>query len=57
MYKSVLGEVVVAHGVNETDGVVLQHHHHKDTDSYSSFASILSSSFSPQQIISSPVTS
>ena len=62
MYKSDLEAVLVPYGTIEKEGVVLQHHCHENADSYASLAahqkivSIPSSSFSPQQVISSHVT-
>ena len=45
-------------GGTEAKGVALQHHYYEDADScfHQKIASILSSSFSPQQLICSPVT-
>ena len=60
--NSVLKVVLVPFGTIDAKCVVLQHHYHGDADSYAplaahlKIASILSSSFSPHQVISSPVT-
>ena len=62
IYKSVLAVIFVPYSPIKSKFVVLQHHSNEDVDSYASVAdhqkivSIVISSFSPQLLISPPVS-